>query len=91
MYGETPTDLRMGAPAPTTNFDGLAVTQTQRKAAIDSPYHSGREARALEDWLEARPWRSAMLGINADSCNGVVWVTSYFSGTLSIWWLNRKH
>jgi hypothetical protein len=34
---ETPTDLRMGVPASTTNFVGLSVTltETQRKAAID--------------------------------------------------------
>jgi hypothetical protein len=35
LCGQTPTDLRMGAPIPTTNFDGLPVTltETQRKAA----------------------------------------------------------
>jgi hypothetical protein len=32
-----------------------------------------------------------MLGINTDSYNSVVWVTSPFSRPLHIWWLNRKH
>jgi 8-oxo-dGTP pyrophosphatase MutT (NUDIX family) len=34
LCGQTPTDLRMGAPIPTTHFDGLPVTltETQRKA-----------------------------------------------------------
>jgi hypothetical protein len=38
--GETPTDLRMGVPVPTTDFVGLSVilTKTQRKAAMDVPY-----------------------------------------------------
>jgi hypothetical protein len=51
MCGETPTDLRMGIPAPTTNFDGLTVTliETQRKAANNSRYQSRRDARELED------------------------------------------
>jgi hypothetical protein len=40
LCGETPTDLRMGVPAPTTNFVGLTVTltETQRKVAINAPY-----------------------------------------------------
>jgi hypothetical protein len=40
LCGETPTDLRMGVPVPTTNFDGLSLTvnETQRKAAINAPY-----------------------------------------------------
>jgi hypothetical protein len=43
MCGQTPTDLRMGAPIPTTNFAGLPVTliETQRKAANNSPLQSG--------------------------------------------------
>jgi hypothetical protein len=32
-----------------------------------------------------------MLGINADTYNAVVWVTSQFFGPLNGWWLNRKH
>jgi hypothetical protein len=34
LRGETPTDLRMGVPAPTTIFDGMTVTmiETNRKA-----------------------------------------------------------
>jgi hypothetical protein len=31
-----------------------------------------------------------MLGINADSYNAVVWVTSWFYGSLSSWWLNKQ-
>jgi hypothetical protein len=40
LCGETPTDLRMGTPMPTTNLAGLLVTltETQRKAAINSPF-----------------------------------------------------
>jgi hypothetical protein len=36
LCGHTPTDLRMGAPMPTTNSVGLLVTltETQRKAAV---------------------------------------------------------
>jgi hypothetical protein len=71
----------MGVPAPTTSFDGLTVTliEKQRKAAIISRYQSRRDASELEDWLEAQSQRFAMLGINADPCNVVVWVTSQFS------------
>jgi hypothetical protein len=32
-----------------------------------------------------------MLGINADSYNVVVWVTSQFCRPLNSWWLNRNH
>jgi hypothetical protein len=40
LCGETPTDLRVGTPMPTTNLVGLHVTltETQRKAAINSPF-----------------------------------------------------
>jgi hypothetical protein len=49
----------MGAPIPTTNIVGLLVTltKTQRKAAINSKFESGREPRELEGWLEAQPQR----------------------------------
>jgi hypothetical protein len=55
LCGLTPTNLRMGAPAFTTIFVGLpfTLTETQRKAAINSKFQSGREPRKLEDWLEA--------------------------------------
>jgi hypothetical protein len=81
LCGKTPTDLRMGVPAPTITFACLSVTliQTQRIAAINSPYQSGQDARMLEDWLEMQPQRIAMLWINADTHNVVVWVTSQFS------------
>ena len=77
---------------PTRNLAGLHVTltETQRKAAINSPLQSGRDANELEDWLEAQPQRFLMLGITADSYDSVIWVTSQFSGHLNGWWLNRK-
>jgi hypothetical protein len=77
---------------PTTNLDGLPVTltETQRKATTNSPFHSGENARNLEDWLEAQPRRFLSLGITADSYDSVIWVTSQFSGHLDGWWLNRK-
>jgi hypothetical protein len=51
LCGQTPTDLRMGAPMPTTNFAGLPVTltETHGKAAINSKFQSGRGPRELED------------------------------------------
>jgi hypothetical protein len=74
----TPTDLRMGVPAPTTNFVGLSatLTKTQGKSAIYPPYQSRQAARTLEEWLEMQPQRFVMQGINADSYNGAVWTTS---------------
>jgi ADP-ribose pyrophosphatase YjhB (NUDIX family) len=92
LCGETPTDLRVGTPMPTTNLVGLPVTlmETQRKAAINSPYKSGENARDLEDWLEAQPQRFLLLGITADSYGSVIWVTSHFYGHLNGWWLNQK-
>jgi hypothetical protein len=69
----------------------VTLTETQRKAAINSPYQSGGNARDLEDWLEAQPQRFLLLGITADSYDSVVWVTSQFSGPLNGWWLNRKN
>jgi hypothetical protein len=74
MCEETPTDLRMGVPAPTTNFVGLKATliETQRQVAVSSRYKSDRDARELEDLLEAQPQRFAMLGMNANSYNAVV-------------------
>jgi hypothetical protein len=41
LCGETPIDLRMGAPAPTTTFVGMSVMlhETHNKAAINAPYH----------------------------------------------------
>jgi hypothetical protein len=78
LCDETPTDLRMGVPAATINFDGFSVTliETQRKTAINSRYLSLRDPRELENWLEAHPRRFAMLGINADPYSVIVWVTS---------------
>jgi hypothetical protein len=57
FYGKAPTNLRMGVPAPTTNVARLHVTlsETQRKAAINSKFQFGREPRELEDMLEAQP------------------------------------
>jgi 8-oxo-dGTP pyrophosphatase MutT (NUDIX family) len=92
LTGEGPTDLPVGMPMPTHNLAGLPVTltETQRKAAINSPLQNGRVANELEDWLEARPQRFLMLGISSDSYDSVIWVTSQFSGHLNGWWLNRK-
>jgi hypothetical protein len=92
LCGETPTDLRVGTPMPTRNFAGLPVTltETQRKAAINSPFQSGDIARNLEDWLEAQPQRFLLLGITADSYDSVILATSQLSGHLNGWWLNRN-
>jgi hypothetical protein len=92
LCGETPTDLRVGMPIPTTNLVGLHVTltETQRKAFVNSPFQSRADARDLEDWLEAQPQRFLLLGITADSYDSVIWVTSQFMGHLNGWWLNRK-
>jgi hypothetical protein len=51
LSGQTPTDLRVRTPMPTTNFAGLRVTltETQRKAAVHSSFQSGKNARELED------------------------------------------
>jgi hypothetical protein len=69
LCGQTPTNLRVGAPGPTTNFVGLPVTltETQRKAAINYQFQYGCEPRELEDWLEAQPQRFVILGIIAYS------------------------
>jgi hypothetical protein len=85
LCGETPTDLRVGMPMPTRNLAGLLVTltETQRKAAINSPLQFNSNARHLEDWLEAQPQRFLLLGITADSYDSVIWVTSQFSGHLN--------
>jgi hypothetical protein len=93
LCGETPTDLRVRMPIPTRNLVGLPVTltETQRKAAINSPFQSGSNARDLEDWLEAQPQRFLLLSITADSYDSEIWVTSQFSGHLNGWWLNRKN
>jgi 8-oxo-dGTP pyrophosphatase MutT (NUDIX family) len=92
LTGEGPTYLRVGTPMPTHNLAGLHVTltETQRKAAINSPLQSARVANELEDWLEAQPQRFLMLGITGDSYDSIIWVTSQFVGHLNGWWLNRK-
>jgi hypothetical protein len=57
LCGQTQTDLRMGAPIPTTNIAYLHVTliETKRKAAINSPLQFGRFPCELEESLEAQP------------------------------------
>jgi hypothetical protein len=92
LCGETPTDLRVGMPMPKRNLAGLPVNlmETQRKAAINSPFETGSDSRDLEDWLEAQPQRFLLLGITANSYDSVIWVTSQFAGHLNGWWLNRK-
>jgi hypothetical protein len=79
-------------PMPTHNLAGLrlTLTETQRKAAINSPLQNGKVANELEDWLEAQPQRFLMLGITPDSYDSLIWVTSQFSEHLNGWWLNRK-
>jgi hypothetical protein len=49
LCGESPTDLRMGVPAPTTNLDGLSVTltETQRETAINAPYQFEQDPSKL--------------------------------------------
>jgi hypothetical protein len=86
LCGETPTDLRVGTPIPTTNLVGLPVTltETQRKAYVSSPFQFGANARDLEDWLEARPQRFLLLGITADSYDSVIWGTSQFSAHMNV-------
>jgi hypothetical protein len=76
LSGETPTDLRVGMPMPTRNLVGLhvTITETQHKAAINSPLQNDRIANELEDWLEAQPQRFLMLGITADSYDSVIWL-----------------
>jgi hypothetical protein len=63
----------------------VTLTETQRKGAINAPYQLGQDVRMLEDWMDTQPQRLVMLWINADAYNVVVWVTSQFSGPLSIW------
>jgi hypothetical protein len=74
LSGQTPTDLRMGAPMPTTNFAGLHITltETRRKAAVNSPLQSSRFPRELGDRLAAQPQRFLLLGITADSYDLVI-------------------
>jgi hypothetical protein len=92
LSGQTPTDLRVGNPMPTTYSAGLPMTlsDTQRKAAVNSPLQSGKNARELEDWLEAQPQRFLLLGITANSYDSLIWATSHSSGPLNGGWLNRK-
>jgi hypothetical protein len=82
----------MIVPALTTNFTRwtATLTETRRKATINYRYQSRRDARELEDLLEAQLERFATLGIYAHSYNVVVWVTSHFSRPLNNWRLNRK-
>jgi hypothetical protein len=78
LCGETPNDLRMRVPAPTTSFAGVEVTltETQCKATINALSPARQDARNLEDWLEMQSIRFVMLGIYAYSYNVVVRVTS---------------
>jgi hypothetical protein len=68
----------------------VTLTETQRKAAINSLFQNGYDACALEDSLEVQPRRFLLLGITADSYDSVIWVTSQFSRHMNGWWLNRK-
>jgi hypothetical protein len=77
MCGETPIDLRMGVPVHIVDFVGLSITliETQLKVVINVTYHSGQDARKLEDWLDVQPQRFVMLYISHYSYNAVIWVT----------------
>jgi hypothetical protein len=92
LCGYTSTDLRVGTPIPTTNLDDLPVTltETPRKAEVNAPFHSAKDFRELEDWLEAQPQRFPLLGITVDSYDSVILVTSQFYGHMNGRWLNRK-
>jgi hypothetical protein len=68
----------------------VTLTDTQRKAAANSPLQSCKNARELEDWLEAQPQRFLLLGIKAVSYDSVILITSQFSGPQNGWWLNLK-
>jgi hypothetical protein len=65
--------------------------ETQRKAAVNSPFQSGKNVRELEDWPEAQPQRFLLLGITVNSYDSVIWVIAQFFGPLNGWWLNWKH
>jgi hypothetical protein len=87
LCGQTPTDLRMGAFVPTTNFACLHVTltETKRKASINYKSQYGPEPRELEDLLESQPQRFVSLRITVDSYDAMLWITSQFSGPLNSW------
>jgi hypothetical protein len=68
----------------------VTLTETQRKAAVNSPFQFGADARDLEDRLEAQHERFLLLGITVDSYDSVIWVTSQFYEHLNGWWLDRK-
>jgi hypothetical protein len=68
----------MGLAARATNHVVMSftLTETQRKAVINATYLSGQDVRKLEDWFEMQQPCFVIMGINHDSCNTVVWVTS---------------
>jgi hypothetical protein len=82
----------MGTQVPMTTLvvHPFILTGTERKAATNSKFQSGREPRELEDWLEVQPQRFVLLGITFDSYDAEIWVTSQLFRTLNKWWLNRK-
>jgi hypothetical protein len=83
LIDDEPSDLCIRVPPPTTNFDGLhvSVTENQRKAVAQGPRHYGTNPRDLEDWLEFKPQRFLMLGLDPDTFSAVVCVTtSQFGG-----------
>jgi hypothetical protein len=75
---EEPTNLRMRAPPPATNLDGLHVSlaESQRKAIVQAHRQDGTNPRGLEDLLEFHPQRFLMLGLDAGTYSAVIWVTS---------------
>jgi hypothetical protein len=68
----------------------VTLTETPRKAAIQSSLQYGREARQLEGLLETQTHLSSMLAINPDAYTAVTWDTTRFSRPFNEWWCNRN-
>jgi hypothetical protein len=80
LCGETPTDLRVETPMPTTDLADLLVTLTgtQRKAAVNSPFQSGKDPRELENWLEAQPQRFFCSELRLTLTTQLIWLLHSF-------------
>jgi hypothetical protein len=82
LYGESSNDLRMVVDME------MALTETQRKAAISTPYQPRQDANKLENWLAMQPQRHAWHKRRLVQRRRVGCVT--VSRPLNNWWLNRK-
>jgi hypothetical protein len=82
----------MRVPPHATNFDGLIVslTENKHKTAIHVSLQDGNNPRDLEEWLEFQPQRFFILGLDPDTYNVVIWVTSQVGGRAVSSWLNAK-